>query len=398
MTNKKFSWLNVLLVDDSLPILNFVTTVLSEKYGVSQIAQATSAEEALDLLNNNQQLNLLFVDLNMPKVDGVQLLEKVKEANYQGYIVIMSGVATRIISSVELLAQQYKLNHIATLVKPLHENDFDSVFAKLGQSRESTHAEPSLKTYEIIRAIKDKSFKVYYQPQVSLIDRKFVSVEALCRLDHPRLGLVSPDRFIDKAEESELIQHITTFVLKKSLANWRRWHKMGFDIGICVNVSPYSLQFSSFADEVTELLATYDVPAEMLCLEITENILANDQAQELNNLSRLSMQGIKIALDDFGKKHATIDRLQRLPINYVKLDKSYFIEHEGSNKQLELLNTSLALAEKLHISICAEGIENREAMNLATETNCDLAQGYFIAKPLPAKDILSWAHTWTQNT
>ncbi|WP_206486237.1 EAL domain-containing response regulator [Thalassotalea sp. G2M2-11] len=398
MPDQNFSWLNVLLIDDSQSILDFVSSVLEQNYGIDNIYQATTATEAIQVMRRTKNFNLVFVDLNMPNMDGIQLLEQIHDLNFQGYIAIMSGIAIRIISSVESLAKQYKLNYIGTLIKPLHESDFEKIFNRIGKSRPKSIESQSLKTYEIVRAVKNNDLKVLYQPQVSLSDRKFLGVEALCRLNHPRLGMVAPNRFIDKAEESELIFHITIAVFKRALADWQKWKKLGLDITLSVNVSPMNMQQPEFADNILTLLAQSNMPANKLCLEVTEHILADDHLQELSNISRLSMHGIKIALDDFGKEHATIDRLRSLPLNYVKLDKSYFIEQSDTGHQVDLLKTSMALAERLHIATCAEGIETKEAMALAAELNCDIAQGYFISYPLPAPQILAWAHEWEKKT
>ncbi|MEW6989893.1 EAL domain-containing protein [Colwelliaceae bacterium 6441] len=398
MDNQNFNWLHVLIIDDSQSILSYVSTVLEDNYGITNIYQATSATEAIQILRESKHFNLIFIDLNMPHMDGIQLISKIKELNYSGYIAIMSGIATRIISSVELIAKQYQLNYIGTLIKPLHESDFSKIFEKLGKTKTQPSSSESLKNYEIIRAIKNDDLVVLYQPQVSLTDREFVGVEALCRLDHPRLGLVSPDRFINKAEESELILHITMAIFKKAFSDWQKWKKMGLNICLSINVSPTNLQQPEFADNIFTLIKQFGIPEEMLCIEVTENILAADHTLELSSLSRLNMHGIKIALDDFGKEYATIERLQKLPINYVKLDKSYFIEHSDSNHQLDVLNTTLALSEKLHVKTCAEGIESPEAMALATSFKCDIAQGYFISKPIKAKEVLPWSHRWRSKT
>jgi len=398
MENKDLGWLNVLLVDDSVAILKFVTKVLEENFHITNIHAASSAPEAMQVLRQSKLINLLFLDLNMPNVDGIQLLEQLSQLEYKGYIVIMSGVSTKIISSVESLTKKYRLNYIGTLLKPIHELDFKKIINRIGTSRTKYEKAESLKNYEIIRAIKNNDIEVLYQPQVSLTKRDFIGVEALCRMNHPRLGMVSPDRFIDKAEESELIVHITLAVIKKSLNDWKKWRQYGLDIKLSVNASPIALQQPEFADTVFMLLDQVGMPPEKLCLEITEGVLADDEVQELVNINRLSMRGVEFALDDFGQLHSTIERLQQLPLNYLKLDKSYFIEQKDNLNQLSLINTSISLANKLNIQIIAEGVEDVAVMSLVTEIGCDYGQGYFIAHPMPAKKIIDWVREWNGLT
>ncbi len=398
MEKKGFEWLNILLVDDSMAILKFVSKVLEQNYNISNIYTAYSAPEAMQILKKSSQINLLFLDLNMPNIDGIQLLEQLKKLQYNGYLVIMSGVSTQIISSVELLAQKYGLNYIGTLLKPIHEADFGYIIDKIGTSRAKQQNTESLKDYEIIRAIKNDDIEVLYQPQVDLNSRTFIGVEALCRMNHPRLGMVSPDRFIGKAEESDLIVHITLAVLKRSIKDWQKWQQYGLDIKLSVNASPIALQQPEFADTVFMLLEQFSMPTDRLCIEITEGVLADDQLQELMNLNRLNMRGVELALDDFGQNHSTIERLQKLPLTYLKLDKSYFIEHKDSIRQLSLINTTLALANRLNFKTIAEGVENSKVMSLATEIGCDIGQGYYIGRPMPAKKVMNWARNWQTLT
>jgi len=398
MEKSDFDWLHVLLVDDSVTILNYVNKVLEQSYDIRHIHTALSAPEAMQILRQSKQINLLFLDLNMPNVDGIQLLSQISELGYKGYVVIMSGVSTQIISSVESLAKTYGLNYIGTLLKPIHELDFQYIIDKIGGSRQKNSPDESLKVYEIIRAIKNNDIEVLYQPQVDLTTRKFIGVEALCRMNHPRLGMVSPDRFIDKAEESELIVHITLAVLKRSMGDWKKWSQSGLDIKLSVNVSPIALQQVEFADTVFMLLEEYAMPASNLCIEITEGVVATDHAQELMNLNRLNMRGVEIALDDFGQNHSTIERLQNLPLTYLKLDKSYFIDNKDNMNQLALINTSISVAKDLNIKTIAEGVENNQVMSLVTEMGCDFGQGYYIGCPMAAKKIFGWQREWSDKT
>lgn len=394
MEKLQFDWLHVLLVDDSQAILKYVNKILEQSFNISHVHTASSAPEAMQVLRQSKQINLLFLDLNMPNIDGIQLLSQISQLNYKGYVVIMSGVSTQIISSVEALAKSYGLNYIGTLIKPIHELDFNYIIDKIGGSRQKEATVDSLKVYEIIRAIKNNDIEVLYQPQVNLTTRAFMGVEALCRMTHPRLGLVSPDRFINKAEESELIIHITLAVLKKSMSDWHRWKQAGLEIHLAVNVSPIALQQIEFADTIFMLLEEYQMPANKLCIEITEGAVATDHSQELANLNRLNMRGVEIALDDFGQDHSTIERMQNLPLTYLKLDKSYFIENKDSVNQFALINTSISIAKDLNIKTIAEGVESNEVMSLVTDVGCDFGQGYYISQPIKAKDLYKWQHEW----
>jgi EAL domain-containing protein (putative c-di-GMP-specific phosphodiesterase class I) len=159
-----------------------------------------------------------------------------------------------------------------------------------------------------------------------------------------------------------------------------------------------SLQQPEFADMIFSLLEEYQVPTDKLCIEVTESVLADDQIQELMNLNRLNMRGVEIALDDFGKENSTVERLQKLPLTYLKLDKSYFGEHKDSIGQLAIINTSLALANKLKMQTIAEGIEDSDVLSLVTELGCDFAQGYYIGRPILAKQLFSWVKKWKEST
>ncbi len=398
MENHGFNWLNVLLIDDSKTILAYVRKVLEENYHLKNIFTATSAADGMLVLQQPNHINLLFLDLNMPNIDGIQLLSQIAELDYKGYIVIMSGTSLQVVSSVEILAKEYDLNYIGTLLKPLNESDFEKIFAKIGNSRSKQQEIDTLRDYEIIRALKNNDIEVLYQPQVDINTKEFIGVEALCRMHHPRLGLVSPNLFINKAEESELIVHITLAVLNKSLADWKKWYQHGINIKLAVNASPIILQQADFTDTVLKLLHQHNVPSNRLCIEVTEGVLAQDKKQELVNLNRLNLRGVEIALDDFGQENSTLERLQKLPLTYLKLDKSYFIDQKESLAQRSLINTSISIANKLNIKTIAEGVEDNDVLHLVTELGCDIAQGFYIGKPMAAKDILPWYRQWHANT
>lgn len=387
------NWVNVLLIDDSPSILSYVSKVLNDA-GIDKVTETTSAVAGLDKLQNSPEINLLFLDLNMPGMDGIECLNLLAESQYRGYLVIMSGVAPRIIMTVEELARRHNFNYLGTLFKPLSEDDITRVISRLGQKKQKHLAQPPLKIYEIIRAIKNADFEVLYQPQINLHDRSLHGVEALVRLKHPKLGVISPERFLDKIEHSDLMIQLTYMVMEKALQDWGRWHKRGLSPTVGVNVAPFVLQQSNFVDRTFELLEQHQVPASSLCVEITESTLAKDLQQELATLSRLNMRGIELALDDFGQDHASIERLQSLPLNTLKLDKSYFLAEKTRQSRITIIQSSIALAKRLHMLVVAEGIEDHEHWRLSAEMGCDVAQGYYLSRPMAAKELIHWHQTW----
>lgn len=396
MTAVQLSWVNALIVDDSHAILNFSGTLLKQHFAVGQLQCKNSAVDALEILKSNKNINLLLLDLNMPEMDGIQFLRELAAINYRGFLVIMSGVAPRIISTVEELAKRLKLNYLGALLKPLDVKDFEVVLNKIGQAPIKKAEDRQLKIYEIIRAIKNEQLEVYYQPQINLHTNKVAGFEVLVRLDHPTLGIVSPNQFLEKIEHSDLMVHMTFIILRKAFRDWHGWGKPNFKLAI--NVCPYTLQRQEFVDELMALIEEYQYPVAQLCIEITETTLADDGSNELQTLSRLNMRGIELALDDFGQDHASIERLQNLPINILKLDKSFFLEDKNRQGQVAIIESCLALAKRLHMSTVAEGIEQAEQWRLCSQLGCDIAQGYYISKPLQQQKVMDWIDHWGKQT
>lgn len=403
MSSKPLKWLNALIVDDSHAILNFTSAVLRQNFGVNNIFAKTSAGEALKVLQSEQNINLLFLDLNMPEMDGIQFLAELAGLKYKGFLVIMSGVAPRIISSVEELAKSHGLNYLGTLLKPLEPNDFNEV---LGKIRDNNNAKQDqavssgreLKIYEIIRAIKNESLEVYYQPQVNLHNRKIYGVEVLVRLDHPTLGIVSPDQFLAKIEQSELMLQMTFIILRRAFRDWSKWKKQGLELKLSVNISSYSLQQAEFVDELLAVVKEFAIPLDKICLEISEKAVAQNTPQELESLARLNMKGVELALGDFGQDQTSVERIQNLPINVLKLDKRFLSERKNKQGQITLIESCIALAKRFNMITVAQGVETPEHWKLCSELGCDAAQGFYLTKPISAKDVLAWMANWKVQT
>lgn len=398
MPSKQLNWINALIVDDSHAILNFTSAVLKQNFGIEKIQTKTSAISAVSLLKAEKNINLLFLDLNMPEMDGIQFLAELSRMNYKGFLVIMSGVAPRIIASVEELAKSHGLNYLGTLLKPLEPKDFTELLADIGEHTVKEGTGRELKIYEIIRAIKDESLEVYYQPQVNLHTKQVYGVEVLVRLDHPTLGIVSPDQFLSKIEQSDLMIHMTFIILRKALRDWTKWKKQGVELKLSVNISAYSLQRTEFVEELLAVMSEFSMPLDKICLEVNDRAIVRNVPQELETLSRLNMKGIELALDDFGQEQASVERIQHLPVNVLKLDKRFLLDRKNKQGQITIIESCIAFAKRLNMVTVAEGVESSEHWKLCGELGCDVAQGFYLSKPISAKEVLAWIANWKART
>lgn len=392
--SNNYSWLNALIIDDCPSVALVCQQLLEEHYQLKNIQLSHSALDGIKKLNENHHINLLIIDLNMPDIDGIQLISALSDINYKGYLVIMSGASTQIIKSVEQLAGKNRLNLLGSVQKPLCQEAFDLLFSGLKRNTKgnSPKAEP-LKIYEIIRAINNQDVIVHYQPLVCINSRKVVGVEALCRLEHPTKGLIPPNLFINIAEQSELIYHLTMQVINQSFAVMNEWHQQNIDLTLSVNISPALFGMDDFLEDLLGCCKQHNIPYEKVCIEITEDILSACDKKELEILSRLSLKGFSLSLDDFGTGHASIERLFNLPFQQIKIDKSVFTK-SGVNDS-NLIATTSAMTNRLDLELVIEGVETFKHWTIAKNNGVDIAQGYYISKPLSAEKLPKWIEHWT---
>jgi len=230
----------------------------------------------------------------------------------------------------------------------------------------------------------------HYQPKVSVSTGKSAGVEALVRWNHPVHGLIEPIDFISVAEQTGLIRNLTEFVLDEALAQLARWRSDGLDLTVAVNVSARVLHDTDFPALVALMLADHDIPGQRLVLELTESMIMADPERSIRALSELRALGLELSVDDYGTGHSSLAYLKRLPINEIKIDKS-FITHIADDTNDDLITGStIDLGRRLGLRVVAEGVESNEALVRLRHLGCDLAQGYYFSRPLPADKLQPW--------
>jgi diguanylate cyclase (GGDEF)-like protein len=243
------------------------------------------------------------------------------------------------------------------------------------------------------RAIDGGELELHYQPKVMVGDGSAAGVEALVRWRHPTRGLVLPDDFIPLAERSGLMQRLTDFVLETALAQAATWRRDGMPMAIAVNVSMRDLHDTEFAGRLGEGLRRHGVPADLLCLEITERVLMADVAKAATTLDDLDGLGVRISLDDFGTGYSSLVLLKRLPVREIKVDRS-FVKRLGSaggaQDDATIVRSIIDLGHSLGLTVVAEGVESEATMDRLRAFGCDRAQGWHLSPALPAADVTSW--------
>ncbi len=243
---------------------------------------------------------------------------------------------------------------------------------------------------DLRQAIATDTLALYYQPKVECGDGGVVGVEALLRWSHPDLGSIPPDQFIPLAEHTGQIAPLTEWVLHTALRQGQAWAQRGIVLDIAVNLSARTLHDIRLPDLIADLLRQYDYTPAYLTLEITESALMIDPTRALDVLTRLAALGVHLAIDDFGTGYSSLGYLKRLPVDEVKIDKSFVLEMTGNAKDAALVRSIVAMAHALNLSVVAEGVETREAWDLLRVLGCDVTQGYYLSRPIPAPELERW--------
>jgi diguanylate cyclase (GGDEF)-like protein/PAS domain S-box-containing protein len=238
------------------------------------------------------------------------------------------------------------------------------------------------------RAVKQQEFVLHYQPLISLQSGLVVGVEALIRWHHADLGMIMPDRFISIAEETGLINQVGDWVLGEACRQAQRWIDAGIPLAVmAVNVSPVQFRQYGFVDAVAGALAASGLEAGVLELEVTEGTVMHDADATLGTLSALDRMGVALSVDDFGTGYSSLAYLKRFPVNKLKIDRSFIRDLETDLDDQAIASTIVSMGRNLRMTVLAEGVETFEQLTLLRNMDCDMAQGYYFSRPLPADEI-----------
>lgn len=296
---------------------------------------------------------------------------------------------------------------IGVAFSPMHGNDAEVLFRRaviaMYEARRmrasyafydtsfDQHSLSRLTLSEALRqAIANDTLQLYYQPKADSKTGAVHSVEALARWYHPAYGFIPPDQFISLAEQTGLIAPLTLCVLKKALRQCQVWRAAGSEIAVAVNLSMWNLRDVTLPDTIATFLLAYDVPASLLYLELTETAIMTDVERTVEVLKRLSALGVCLSIDDFGTGYSSLAYLRLLPIDELKIDRSFIQNLSTNERDVAITSSIVALAHHLGLRVVAEGVEDQDTWDRLAASGCDVIQGYYLSRPLPAANFERW--------
>lgn len=397
--NNKLTVFKVLVIDDDQFMLDLTRMLLSHM-GIHDIKLVSSGSSGLTFLAHcQQQPDVIMCDLQMPDMDGIEVINELSKLEYKGNLILFSGEDKRIIKTAESIATAYGLHVAGTLQKPVNFQDIQSTFEQIKrfQPRQNRSNWPSFTEHQLEEAIAKQQLIPYFQPKVNIATGQIMGAEVLARWLHPNKGLIPPLAFIPLAEQSGLIDDLTLHMFSQATRLGGQWFRQGHDLQLAVNISMKNLSRSDFPELLLAIARENNLPISNIILEVTESSLMQNFALSLQNLTRLRLKGIALSIDDFGTGYSSMEMLKLIPFSELKIDRSFVHEAQHDSTALAILEASVSLAKKLGMNLIAEGIENQADWDRVAELCCDQGQGYWIGKPMSADEFMRWTENWNRN-
>ncbi len=357
--------------------------------------EVMAAQNPVSFLQNNiLPGSVLVLDLNMPEMDGIEVIRALAEKKINLLLILVSGFDARVLHSAQQLAEAHHFKVLASLTKPMSIQEFaetlNSIKPQSEQIQKLSLTENLLSTVELEQAIKQQHLVLYYQPQINMKTGDLHGVEALIRWQHPEHGLIYPNQFIGLAENSGLIELLTKEVIRLAVEQSRHWQADSININVSINVSAENITSLSLPEQLKELTDKHQIDPRKITLEITENAVMGNLTSSLDVLNRLRMKGFALSIDDFGTGYSSLSHLYKMPFTELKIDQSFIMQMLEDSEAMIIVKICIMLGKMLGMKLVAEGVESRAVWDELQTLGCDIAQGYLMAKPMPAGALIQW--------
>lgn len=380
------------ILDDDVQYADLLA-IVAENAGWKAIVETSP----LMLLEKNlSEIELLVLDLNMPEMDGIEVIRTIAKQECNITLILVSGFDSRVLHSAQQLAKAHFLNVAATLTKPVPMAEFRKVLSTFENETPrhlSAKTKDTIKVEELEKAIKNDELVLHYQPQVNIKSSELSGVEALVRWQHPEKGLIFPDQFITLAEDNNLINALTERVIYLAVTQNKQWCNEGLDTRISVNVSAENIIHLNLPEKLKNLTDQYGVRSENIVLELTESAVMGELTTSLDVLNRLRMKGFSLSIDDFGTGYSSFSHLYQAPFTELKIDQKFVMHMLEDTEAMVIVKICIMLGQMLGMDIVAEGVETQEIFDELSKMGCDIAQGYLLSRPIPADDLVNWVNS-----
>ncbi len=391
--------LNFLVVEDNEFQRELLISVL-KSMGARNVWSASDGAKALDIvLKAKPMVDVVVTDLAMPTMDGLELVRRAGEGGYSGSVLITSALDSPLLAAAEAMSKAYGVNLLGAVSKPVTRQVLEAALVRHGAPEPKLHVPASARTSftpdEILEALARDEFEPFFQPKVELASRKVIGAEALARWRHPERGIALPGTFVKVLEDAGRIDDLMWVMLRKAIVFCGTLNSSGMKTTVAVNLSLKSLSNPELAGRIAAMVERHNLDPSRVCLELTESAATTNLGAALENLTRLRMVGFGLSIDDFGTGYSSMQQLTRIPFTELKIDRSFVTNSATHETSRVMLTSCLQIARQLKLKAVAEGVETHEEWNLLQELGCDLAQGYFIARPMDAKTYVEWIRDLT---
>ncbi|MDH5391828.1 MAG: EAL domain-containing response regulator [Gammaproteobacteria bacterium] len=384
---------NLIVIDDD--------TQFSNLLGAAARAagfETTVCNDAREYFDQGLFYHVMVLDLNMPTMDGVEVIRQLGKAGHKIHLILVSGYDASVLHSAVKLAEEHHLNVVGSLTKPLQISVFINMLSTIDLADHDIPypiglQQETITAQELLEGIKSQQMILFYQPQIALDNNALAGVEALVRWQHPTKGLITPAMFIALAEAEGMMDELTTSIINMAIHQSNIWKTQGLNITVSVNVSAKNITSLSLPEQLTEQINHHGLNPGSIMLEITESALMGELKTSLDILTRLRMKGFGLSIDDFGTGNSSLVLLHRVPFTELKIDMSFVKHMIADADAYSIVETCVMLAHKLNMTVVAEGIESDEIQKSLAGLGCNIGQGYHIAKPMPAAELTDWVRT-----
>ncbi|MFT6908305.1 MAG: EAL domain-containing protein (putative c-di-GMP-specific phosphodiesterase class I)/ActR [Oleiphilaceae bacterium] len=387
---------SVFVVDDEVDFVTFVVNV-AKSLGFN----VKSSSDPSELIKSRLiDFDIIVLDLFMPTFDGIELLRFLADNRSRASIILMSGKDKSVLRSAQELAVERGMTVLGVLQKPFRAHELASLLSGYVNPLDSNNIvgiseHPDLE--ELRKAINNEQLYLVFQPQINIMSRKVVGVEALVRWEHPLKGMIPPSYFIPLAEKHNLISSITEYVTKTAIQQLAEWHRQGFKLRLSINISPQTLVDFDMPEKLETYVVKMGLETSDVVIEVTETALMLDIISYIDILTRFRMKGFCLSIDDFGTGYSSLQQLVRVPFTELKIDLAFIQKLAVDRECKTIAEISILLAHKLNMTVVAEGIEDETTWNILKELGCDEGQGYWMGMPMIASKIPKWIVNWSKK-